>query len=271
MPELPEVETLRRGITPQIQGQSFETIIVRETRLRWPVPAELNTLLVGQQIKQIQRRGKYLLFECTQGHLLIHLGMSGSLRLLSPDEPLKKHDHLDFIFTHSLCLRYHDPRRFGSILWTAEPITTHPLLAKLGIEPLSDDFNGHYLYQIAKNRQCKIKTFIMNNIIVVGVGNIYANEALFSAKIHPARSVATIDLPEYQRLAVSIQATLTMAIAQGGTTLRDFADSEGQPGYFSQSLQVYGREGQACYQCGTPIQQQRLSQRASYYCPICQV
>ncbi len=270
MPELPEIETIRRGIAPYLQELSFKTVLVRETRLRWPVPTELGTHLTGQTIKNIQRRGKYLLFECSQGYLLIHLGMSGSLRLLSPNEPLKKHDHVDFIFTDSLCLRYHDPRRFGCILWTTEPIAAHPLLAKLGIEPLSDHFNGHYLYQIAQQRQCKIKPFIMNHLIVVGVGNIYANEALFSAKIHPSRSVATINIQEYQNLAISIQKILTMAIAQGGTTLRDFADSKGRPGYFSQLLQVYGRAGQPCYQCGTPIKQYRLGQRTSYYCPICQ-
>ncbi len=268
MPELPEVETLRRGLSPRLEGQCVKAVIIRESRLRWPVSSELITLLTGQTIQQIHRRGKYLLFKCTQGYLLIHLGMSGSLRIVSPDTPLKKHDHVDLIFTNSLCLRYHDPRRFGLILWTTD--LQHPLLDKLGIEPLDDAFDGNYLQQAAQGRHCKIKPFIMNHLIVVGVGNIYANEALFSAKIHPARSVATLSLSEYQRLATSIQTILAEAIQQGGTTLRDFSDSEGHPGYFRQSLQVYGREGQVCYHCGTLIEQQRLGQRTSYYCPTCQ-
>ena len=270
MPELPEVETIRRSITPFLQGQTIQAVIVREPRLRWSVPKTLATCLLGQSIHDIQRRGKYLLFQCEQGYLLVHLGMSGNLRLLPAQTPVKKHDHLDIVFANELCLRYHDPRRFGCMLWTSEPVSQHPLLINLGLEPLELDFTGNYLYQLAQQRKVPVKTYIMNSHIVVGIGNIYANESLFLAGIHPTKPSGQISLERYQGLAKSIQQVLSTAIENGGTTLRDFRDSAGNPGYFKPLLQIYGRTGQPCNQCGQPIQQQRLAQRATYYCSICQ-
>ena len=270
MPELPEVETTRRGIIAPLTNQIIKTVIVREKRLRWTIPENLTTVLPGQQIQQVHRRGKYLLLQCTQGHLLIHLGMSGHLRILPFDTPLKKHDHIDVVLTNDLCLRYHDPRRFGCVLWTGDAILSHPLLVNLGPEPLETGFTGEYLYQKAQGRRIAVKNYIMDSHIVVGVGNIYANEALFLAGIHPARSIGQIDLIHYQSLAEKIKQVLSTAIEKGGTTLRDFTDSAGNPGYFKTSLQVYGRAGLACVQCQNTIQQQKIGQRATYYCPVCQ-
>jgi formamidopyrimidine-DNA glycosylase len=270
MPELPEVETIRRGIAPRLEGQLIQTVIVRESRLRWPVPDNLATILPHQQVQSIRRRGKYLLFRCSQGHILIHLGMSGNLRVLPPDTPVKKHDHLDLIFNRQVCLRYHDPRRFGSVLWTTASILTHPLLANLGLEPLETEFTGNYLYRGAQKRQVAVKNYIMNSHIVVGVGNIYANEALFLTGLHPARAAGDISLKRYQNLAKNIKQVLTAAIEMGGTTLHDFSDSAGQPGNFRQALQVYGRAGRACMRCGQTVQLQKIGQRASYFCPKCQ-
>ncbi|MBE9561391.1 MAG: bifunctional DNA-formamidopyrimidine glycosylase/DNA-(apurinic or apyrimidinic site) lyase, partial [Proteobacteria bacterium] len=251
MPELPEVETIKRGIATCLEGQIIKSVIVRKKQLRWQVPDKLNSILSKQAIISIKRRGKYLLFECNKGHILIHLGMSGNLQVLSANTELKKHDHVDIIFTDDLCLRYNDPRRFGCILWTEAPILEHKLLANLGPEPLEKDFNGKYLYDRAKNRRVVVKNFIMDSHVVVGVGNIYANEALFTARIHPERVVSKITLAEYKRLADIIKKTLKVAIKMGGTTLRDFTDSNGNPGYFKQALQVYGRNGEICSQCGT--------------------
>ncbi len=270
MPELPEVETIRRGIATHLENQFIQTVIVREHRLRWPVPDHLADILPGQQVQRIVRRGKYLLFQCTTGHILIHLGMSGNLRLLPPSTPVKKHDHLDLIFDHQRCLRYHDPRRFGSVLWTTEPIFNHPLLSNLGPEPLSSDFTGEYLHHLAHKRNVAVKNYIMDSHIVVGVGNIYANEALFLAGIHPARPAGEVSRTRYQKLVTHVKQVLTRAIAMGGTTLRDFSDSTGQQGYFRQALQVYGRAGEACVNCGNLIQVQRIGQRASYFCKKCQ-
>lgn len=270
MPELPEVETTRRGIATQIKGQTIKTVIVREKRLRWEVPDTLSTILPNQQVQQIHRRGKYLLIECNQGHLIIHLGMSGNLRVLPADTPIKKHDHVDIVFTNDICLRYHDPRRFGCILWTSEPVINHRLLVNLGIEPLETELMGEYLYKHAQGRRMAVKQYIMNAQIIVGVGNIYANEALFSVGIHPKQAAGKLKLEDYQRLADKIQQILNQAIKMGGTTLRDFTDSSGNPGYFSQKLQVYGRAGLACVQCGNTIEQQKIGQRATYYCPVCQ-
>jgi len=269
MPELPEVETTRRGITSHIKGQTIKTVIVREKRLRWEVPDTLSTILPGQQVQQINRRGKYLLIECNQGHLIIHLGMSGNLRVLPTDTPIKKHDHVDIVFK-DICLRYHDPRRFGCILWTSEPILTHRLLVNLGIEPLETKRMGEHLHKHAQGRRMAVKQYIMNAKIVVGVGNIYANEVLFLAGIHPTQAAGSINLEQYQRLANNIKQILNQAIEMGGTTLRDFTDSSGNPGYFSQRLQVYGRAGLDCVQCGNTIEEQKIGQRASYYCPVCQ-
>lgn len=270
MPELPEVETIRCGLVPHLEGQTIESVIIRQARLRWSVPSDLAIVLPNQKIQHIHRRSKYLLFECTQGHLIIHLGMSGRLRLLSPTTPVEKHDHLDIVFKNNLCLRYNDVRRFGCILWTTAPVLEHPLLHTLGPEPFTDDFNGHYLYYLARRRRIAIKAFIMDGHTVAGVGNIYANEALFLAGLHPARPACRILLAEYQKLVTAIKQVLTAALAQGGTTLKDFMRENGQPGFFKQALTVYGRAGKPCLQCGTHIEQQTLGQRMSYYCPHCQ-
>jgi len=270
MPELPEVETIKCGIAPHLEGKTITKVIVREKRLRWQIQDSFVNILPGQQIYQVQRRGKYLLFKCSNGYVLIHLGMSGNLRVLPRVTPLKKHDHLDIIFNQNLCLRYHDPRRFGCVLWTTEPILKHPLLVKLGPEPLETTFTGEYLYHKAKNRRVAVKNYIMNSHNVVGIGNIYANEALFLAGIHPTLAAGKIDLKRYQLLTDTIKQVLTVAIAKGGTTLRDFTDSTGKPGYFKQSLQVYGRASKACFQCGQIILKLDTGQRATFYCPVCQ-
>ena len=270
MPELPEVETTLRGITPHIVGKKIKTVIVRENRLRLQIPDIIKTILPHQRIQQVQRRGKYLLIKCSKGYLLIHLGMSGSLWVLSSDTPVKKHDHLEIRFSEDFCLRYNDPRRFGCVLWTSEPILNHPLLINLGPEPLETTFTGKYLHQNAKGRRIAIKNYLMDSHIVVGVGNIYANEVLFLTGIHPALAAGKISLKRYQCLAKTIKKVLNAAIEMGGTTLRDFTNGTGRPGYFQQSLQVYGRAGLACMQCESTIQKQIIGQRATYYCPICQ-
>ena len=270
MPELPEVETVKRGIATHIENKIIQQVSVRERRLRWEVPEQLAIILPGQRVETVTRRGKYLLLKCTLGHLLIHLGMSGRLLVVNPEVPLKKHDHVDFIFDHQQCLRYHDPRRFGCILWTTEPVEQHPLLVNLGIEPLENHALGDYLFHLARKKDIAVKKFIMDNHIVVGVGNIYANESLFSAGIHPLRPVSSINLAEFQQLGTLIQQILTTAIAQGGTTLKDFTNSEGHAGYFQQELKIYGRVGEACH-CGEIIQHVKIAQRASYFCPRCQL
>ncbi len=270
MPELPEVETLRRGLQTHVEGRLIRSVVIRERRLRWPVIPELEDILVGQRIHTLRRRAKYLIFECNRGSLLLHLGMSGSLHLLSQNDAPAKHEHLDIFLDNGYLLRYRDPRRFGCLLWTADPPEAHHLLATLGPEPLTDKFTAEYLQARAANRQGPVKPFLMDNRVVVGVGNIYANESLFLAGIHPARSIREINLHRYRLLVEATRATLSKAIAEGGTTLRDFADAEGRPGYFQQSLQVYGRAGQACLHCGHSIQIRVIGQRASYYCSHCQ-
>ncbi|MCK5876864.1 MAG: bifunctional DNA-formamidopyrimidine glycosylase/DNA-(apurinic or apyrimidinic site) lyase [Candidatus Marithrix sp.] len=270
MPELPEVETIKRGIVTHLEGQTIESVQVRQNQLRWQIPDKLATILPKQSIIKIKRRGKYLLLECDKGHILIHLGMSGNLRVLPSTTELKKHDHVDIILTNGSCLRYNDPRRFGCILWTEAPVLEHKLLINLGIEPLESGFDGKYLFDRAKKRRVVIKNFIMDSHVVVGVGNIYANEVLFSARIHPERAAGKVTLTEYKRLVNIIKKTLTVAIKMGGTTLRDFTDSDGKPGYFKQALQIYGRGGEICEQCGTIIHTKKIGQRMTYYCPICQ-
>lgn len=284
MPELPEVETTRRGIAPWLEGRCIERLIVRDGRLRWPVPADLPERAAGLWIAPLQRRAKYLLMplqaapgEAAGWGLIWHLGMSGSLRLVPADEPWKKHDHLALLpaaLPHEtatpLHLRYHDPRRFGSLLdYQGEPVE-HPLLRKLGPEPLSDAFTPDHLYQRSRNRKMPVKLFIMDNAQVVGVGNIYANEALFRAGIDPRQPAGEISLARYQRLTGIIREVLAAAIEQGGTTLRDFVGGDGQPGYFAQQLDVYGRGGQPCKQCGQTLQEVRLGQRSSVFCSHCQ-
>lgn len=270
MPELPEVEVSRRGIEPHLVGQTITQIIVRDTRLRWPVSPELNEL-AGAQILAVERRAKYLIIHTTQGYMIVHLGMSGALRVIPSATPAVKHDHIDLVLQSGWSLRYNDPRRFGCWLYSAEhPSSGHPLLQGLGPEPLTDAFTADMLYQSSRGRQQAIKTFIMDNHIVVGVGNIYANEALFKAGIHPQRAAGRISLKRYQQLVPIIKDTLTKAIAQGGTTLQDFTQVDGQPGYFKQELMVYGRGGKMCMVCRTRLKEIRLGQRSTVYCPRCQ-
>lgn len=269
MPELPEVETTRRGILPHVCGRSVTGVEVREPRLRWPVTAGLAEAITGARVSDVQRRGKYLLVRIGEGCLMIHLGMSGSLRILPASSSPGKHDHLDISFGERL-LRFTDPRRFGSVLWLDDWPPQHPLLDSLGPEPLSDDFTGDYFYGRSRGRKVPVKSFLMDSRIVVGVGNIYANEALFSAGIHPLRQAGRISS---RRCAAVVEATrdvLERAIEAGGTTLRDFTDSAGKPGYFVQKLRVYGRGGQACRDCGGVLKEIRLGGRSTVYCPTCQ-
>ncbi len=271
MPELPEVETTRLGISPHISQKSVQQIIVRQRQLRWPIPDKLEATLTGLTIIQVKRRAKYLLLEtCQDWVLMIHLGMSGNLRILRESEAAGKHDHLDIIFHDDTILRYNDVRKFGSVLLIKPPLFDHPLIKHLGPEPLSDAFNGQYLYEKAQNRKTAIKNLIMNSHVVVGVGNIYASEALFQAGIHPKKQVNHISLQNYMDLAKAIQNVLQNAITQGGTTLKDFVNEQGKPGYFQQSLSVYGRKGLACFQCKQPIENEKIGQRASYFCANCQ-
>lgn len=270
MPELPEVETTRRGIVPHVSGQRVARVLVREPRLRWPVPPDLGTALAGQVIEGVERRAKYLLLRCPAGTLLIHLGMSGSLRIVPAATPAQRHDHADIVFDAGHCLRLRDPRRFGALLWTSGDPLHHLLLADLGPEPLDDDFSGAYLYRQARGRSVAVKHFIMDSHIVVGVGNIYANEALFLAGIHPLRAAGQVSRARYERLAAAIQHVLRAALAQGGTTLRDFHASDGRAGYFQLQLAVYGRAEQPCTVCKRPLIGIRQGQRSSYYCRACQ-
>lgn len=270
MPELPEVETTKRGIQPNIEAQTICSIMVRNPSLRWPVPAELTQKLPGLVVLSVKRRAKYLLLETAQGHLIIHLGMSGNLRVVSKETPPVKHDHIDLVFENGLCLRYHDPRRFGCWLWTEENPNAHVLLKNLGPEPLTSDFNATQLYQASRQRKTAIKTFIMNNANVVGVGNIYANEALFLSKLHPKMPAGKLTKKQTDTLVNHIKQVLASAIEQGGTTLKDFLTPSGQPGYFEQHLNVYGRAGQACLQCNALIEKILLNQRTAYFCPTCQ-
>ena len=269
MPELPEVETTRLGIAPHASGKRVTELIVRDSRLRWPVPAGLGEKLCGQKILGVERRAKYLLFQTEVGTLIVHLGMSGSLRVIRDNSPAQKHDHIDIVLGRGTRLRYCDPRRFGCFLWQ-EPGQEHPLLAHLGPEPLSSDFHENYLFQRSRGRKSPVKNFIMDGKVVVGVGNIYANEALFSAGIRPDRLAGRISAARYMRLTVDIKRVLTSAIEQGGTTLKDFVGSDGRPGYFAQELHVYGREGLPCSRCKTPLRQMRLGQRTTVYCVACQ-
>lgn len=270
MPELPEVETVRRGITPHIEGQQVQQVIIRHPTLRWPIPNELIKLLPGQPLQTILRRAKYLLLTFPTGTLILHLGMSGSLRILPKASTVKKHDHFDLVMNNGLCLRLNDPRRFGAVLWSEEPIQQHPLIQQLGPEPLSDAFNHERLYQQSRKRSIAIKQFLMDNKMVVGVGNIYANESLFLCGIDPRRKASTISKARYQRLVAIVKQVLAEAIEQGGTTLRDFTQSDGKPGYFQQQLRVYGRAGETCLHCGNSIKQITQGQRSSFYCSSCQ-
>lgn len=270
MPELPEVETTRRGIEPFTSGHRVSHITVRQRQLRWLIPADLESVLTGAIITSVERRAKYLLLRTETGTLILHLGMSGSLRVLTEPQAVQKHDHVDIRFDNGHLLRFTDPRRFGALLWTSEPPEQHPLLCQLGPEPLSEAFSDDHLFQCSRGRQTAVKTFIMDNHIVVGVGNIYASEALFYAGIRPQRPAGRISAKRYRLLTQMIRQVLSHAIQQGGTTLRDFVDSSGKPGYFQQQLQVYGRAGEPCLRCDGTVQVVRLGQRASYFCPRCQ-
>ncbi len=275
MPELPEVEITRRGLEPHITGQAIADVITRNAKLRWPIPKNLPKLLCGQIIRALKRRGKYLLAEFDHGTLILHLGMSGSLRILPAGTQAEKHDHFDLVFGNGLLMRLRDPRRFGAVLWHSGDVHTHLLLAALGPEPLPDKsgkggFDAHYLYQATRGRNVAIKQCIMDSHVVVGVGNIYANEALFRAGIKPQLAAAKLSLPRCTKLAEEIRATLSEAIRHGGSSLRDFVDAAGQPGYFQQHYWVYGRGGEPCRKCGSPIQQIKQGQRSSFYCTHCQ-
>ncbi|HHJ80920.1 MAG TPA: bifunctional DNA-formamidopyrimidine glycosylase/DNA-(apurinic or apyrimidinic site) lyase [Candidatus Tenderia electrophaga] len=270
MPELPEVETTRRGIAPHVEGKVVVELVLRRRKLRYPVPQTLLVDLPGQVIDKVERRGKYLLLRAERGTVMVHLGMSGSLRLVAADVPAEKHDHVDIVFDGGMALRLHDPRRFGSVLWLEGDPFEHKLLLKLGPEPLSEAFDAAYLYQRSRKRKQAIKQFVMDSHTVVGVGNIYASEALFGAGIRPQLAAGRLSRQRCELLVTEIKNVLTQAIEQGGTTLRDFVDGNGKPGYFQQQLRVYGREAEACSQCGAAIKMLRLGQRASYYCPSCQ-
>lgn len=269
MPELPEVETTRRGIAPYCEGQTIARVTVRNGKLRWPVPEDLAAQMEGQTIRTVDRRAKYLFLNLDHGTAIVHLGMSGSLRIVTNNTREQKHDHIDLVLHSGVILRFNDPRRFGCWLWSGSA-ATHPLIASLGPEPLSPEFTGQMLFQLSRNKSAPVKSFIMDSHVVVGVGNIYANEALFKAGIHPKRKAGRISLGRYQRLVESIRETLSAAILMGGTTLRDFVNSDGQPGYFAQSLLVYGRSGEPCPECEAPLKEIRMSGRSTVYCGRCQ-
>ncbi len=271
MPELPEVETTCRGIRPHVEGKSIKKVTVRQDQLRWPVSPEIKTRLPGKNILTVSRRGKYVLLNLGQGYVIIHLGMSGSLRIAKTSDAIKKHDHVDIVLKNGDILRYHDPRRFGCILWAGMQPYKHVLLEKLGPEPLSDDFDSDHLFSLSRKRSAAIKNFIMDSHVVVGVGNIYANEALFAAGIRPRRQAGKVSKASYIKLAAAIKEILSEAIQQGGTTLRDFVGGDGKPGYFKQSLSVYGRGSEKCLNCQTGLKEIRLGQRSTVYCPNCQV
>lgn len=283
MPELPEVETTRRGIAPHAIGRTVTSVEIHDRRLRWPIPGTLEATLTGRTLTRLDRRSKYLLFRCERpggesgsdraGTLLVHLGMTGSLRWHSGANaipPRRTHDHVDIRFETGAVLRYHDPRRFGAILWVDDPVAEHPLLSALGPEPFDAGFNAPVLREALASRSTAIKLALMDNHVVVGVGNIYANEALFHAGIHPGRAANRISLPRLGGLVESVRTTLSAAISRGGSTLRDYVDSAGEPGYFQLDYYAYGRGGLPCRQCATPMKAARQGGRATTYCPRCQ-
>lgn len=269
MPELPEVETTRRGIAPHLEGHVVAHVVLRRPDLRWPIPRAIRSTLPGQRIDTVQRRAKYLLLHTGAGSALLHLGMSGALSILDADTPPRAHDHYDLVLDSGRALRFNDPRRFGCLLWqkTGE---VHELLRDLGPEPLSRDFDGDWLFAKSRGRSAAVKTFLMDQSIVVGVGNIYASEALFAAGVHPKRAAGSVSRARYARLAGEIRRVLLHAITRGGTTLRDFLAPDGAPGYFEQELFVYGRAGEPCKVCGTSIRSAAIGQRMTYWCSTCQ-
>jgi formamidopyrimidine-DNA glycosylase len=269
MPELPEVETTRRGLAPHLLGRRIESVVLRRPDLRWPIPPELPARLAGKRIEGVRRRAKYLLVDTAPGSALLHLGMSGSLRVLPRTTPPRLHDHVDVLLEGNRVLRFNDPRRFGCLLWQPAE-TTHPLLRGLGPEPLSAGFDGAVLHARSRGRKGPVKAFLMDQRIVVGVGNIYAAEALFAAGISPWRAAGRVSLARYRALADAVKTILAAAIERGGTTLRDFIAPDGAPGYFEQELAVYGRGGEPCRRCGRPLREDWIGQRASTWCARCQ-
>lgn len=269
MPELPEVEITRRGLLPDLPGRKIDAAIARHDSLRYPLPRSLGRRLAGQTLRGIDRRGKYLLFRFDNGTLIVHLGMSGSLRVVPAGEPPGKHDHLDLVFGRQ-ALRLRDPRRFGAVLWVNDDASAHPLIAPLGIEPLSDAFTGDWLHAATRGRATAIKLFLMDSHAVVGVGNIYASESLFRAGIDPRTPAGRLSRVRCRRIAEAVKATLEAALAAGGSTLRDFIHSNGSSGWFQQQHLVYGREGEPCRICGTKVRAIRLGQRSTFHCPGCQ-
>jgi formamidopyrimidine-DNA glycosylase len=270
LPELPEVETTRRGIRPALVGRTVEGMVLRERRLRWPVPRNLPAKLTGQRVLDVRRRAKYLLIDLEQGTLISHLGMSGSLRVLPAGAPPIAHDHYDLVLDSGRCLRFNDPRRFGCLLWVTGDPARHRLLKELGPEPLERGFDAGYLAAKARGRRVAIKQFLMDQRVVVGVGNIYASESLFRAGVSPRRPAGRVSRDRLERVVVAIREVLGSAIRQGGTTLRDYVNANGAPGYFAQDLFVYERAGEACRSCGTTVRQVVQGQRSTYYCPSCQ-
>ncbi|GAW85291.1 formamidopyrimidine-DNA glycosylase [Bathymodiolus platifrons methanotrophic gill symbiont] len=270
MPELPEVETTLRGISPHIKNQTALKVIIRQPKLRWLIPTELPQLIEQHTLQSLRRRAKYLLLNFDTGTLLIHLGMSGSLRVITDNTPVAKHDHFDIQFTNNKSIRLTDPRRFGAVLWLGTDPESHPLLSKLGPEPLGTEITANYLYQKSRSKKVSIKQFLMNQDIITGIGNIYCTEALYTAGINPVRAAGNISLQRYQKLLDIIQNILTLAIEQGGTTLRDFVGSDGKPGYFKQELNAYGRAGQPCKRCQQPLSEIKQAQRTTVYCSSCQ-
>lgn len=270
MPELPEVETTLRGIEPYVDQQKIAQIIVRNSQLRWPVPERDLSALHNKKVFKLARRAKYLLFHTDAGVMLIHLGMSGSLRvLLSPERP-GKHDHIDIVMQSGVVIRFNDPRRFGCCLFSNHDVDTHALLIKLGPEPLSEAFSGNYLYEKSRGKSQAVKNFIMDGHVVVGVGNIYASESLFESGIRPSSQAGKISRPRYHVLAGHIKEVLSKAIGAGGTTLNDFTQADGKPGYFRHELQVYARQGEPCTRCQSPIKSKVIGQRNTFYCSRCQ-
>ena len=270
MPELPEVETTRRGIEPHLLGRRVVALAVHEPRLRWRVDAAMPAAVAGQRVTAVRRRAKYLLIDLARGSLLLHLGMSGSLRVMPTGTPRLTHDHVDLLLDSGQLLRFNDPRRFGSLHLLTEDPALHPLLRNLAPEPLGDDFDADYLHRVTRRRRVAIKQLIMNSQLVVGVGNIYASEALFRAGVRPGRAARSLTRAECAALVKAIRAVLAMAIRYGGTTLRDYVGADGKPGYFRRKLFVYERAGKACRRCDTPIRQLVQGQRSTYYCPTCQ-
>lgn len=271
MPELPEVETACRGIAPHLVGQRIARVTVRDARLRWPVPRALARELTGQTFRSVTRRAKYLLLTADAGSAILHLGMSGSVRIVPSDTPPSKHDHVDIVLGNGRCLRLRDPRRFGTLLWTRGYPLRHRLLRHLGPEPLGTNFSGDYLFRASRHRRVALRDLLLNSRVVAGVGNIYANEALFAAGLRPQRPAGRTTHAQCAAIVAAVRRTLRRAIRAGGTTLRDFQNADGLPGYFQQTLRVYGRKGEPCPRCGARIKGLRLGQRSAFYCPDCQL